>query len=74
MLAEAYNVGEVLNQQHCNLSYVASIVAMYYYELLIAFTAGLIKLPTVYAGVPSIQSLGSVTVLSDNDLAGMSPT
>lgn len=48
------------------------IVAMYYYELIVAFTAGLI-LPTAYAGVPSIQSLGSVTVLSDNDLAGLSP-
>ena len=47
---------------------------MYYYDLAVAFTASLVGLPTVNAGVPHIQSLGAVTVLSDNGLAGMSPT
>ena len=52
----------------------AGTIVMYSYELIFAFTAGLIGLPSVYAGVPNIKSLGAVTVLSDNDLAGQSPT
>ncbi|KAF1972420.1 alpha/beta-hydrolase [Bimuria novae-zelandiae CBS 107.79] len=43
---------------------------MYYYNLVVTFASSLIGLPTVRAGVPHTSTLGSVAVLSDNDLAG----
>ncbi|KAK7189647.1 Para-nitrobenzyl esterase 4 [Paraphaeosphaeria sporulosa] len=43
---------------------------MHYYELAVPLVAGLIGLPTINAAAPSIATLGSVSILSDNDLAG----
>ena len=44
---------------------------MYYYDLAVTLAAGFFGLPVVDAAVPHIQTLGAVTILSDNDLAGL---
>lgn len=45
-------------------------IAMHHYDLAITLVAGLFS-PTVNAAVPNIAELGSATILSDNDLAGL---
>jgi hypothetical protein len=47
---------------------------MHYYDLAIAFVAGSVGLPVTSAAVPNVATLGSTSILSDNDLAGMIAT
>jgi hypothetical protein len=47
---------------------------MHYYDLAIALVAGLTGFPLINAAVPNVATLGSATILSDNDLAGVLTT
>lgn len=54
------------------LSFSSTRDEMHYYNIAIALVTGLVELSIVNARVSHILSVGTATVLSDNDLAGLS--